>query len=170
MNLLGIFKCTITTNTDIPAVRIISTWNSQSFMHMHHIIEKRGKKKTRIGFGFFFLSAQKYISIIHDHNSIPRTHNSKILKRHPKMYVKCSGIGCVKKGNFKKCSGCKLVYYCSKTCQKVSWPSHKRECRYMYQGNKKKKKERERAIKKFSALMESNAAHLQWPLMKIVST
>ena len=53
------------------------------------------------------------------------------------MYVKCAGIGCVKKGNFKKCSSCKLIYYCSKTCQKASWPSHKRECRYQGNGNKK---------------------------------
>ena len=27
------------------------------------------------------------------------------------------------------CLGCRSVSYCSKACQKVAWPTHKRECR-----------------------------------------
>ena len=27
------------------------------------------------------------------------------------------------------CLGCRTVSYCGKACQKVAWPSHKRECR-----------------------------------------
>jgi hypothetical protein len=28
----------------------------------------------------------------------------------------------------KKCKACRVVYYCSKECQRVDWPRHKREC------------------------------------------
>ena len=30
--------------------------------------------------------------------------------------------------NLKRCSGCKRVFYCSKTCQKNHWKEHKPEC------------------------------------------
>lgn len=30
---------------------------------------------------------------------------------------------------FKKCGGCRLVWYCSPTCQKKHWKAHKKECK-----------------------------------------
>ncbi len=37
---------------------------------------------------------------------------------------------CLKKADNKllRCSGCRSAFYCSATCQKLEWPSHKREC------------------------------------------
>eukprot|EP01043_Picozoa_sp_COSAG02_P013477 COSAG02_NODE_539_length_20605_cov_93.802155_15_plen_509_part_00 len=37
---------------------------------------------------------------------------------------------CLKKADTKllRCSGCRSAFYCSATCQKLEWPSHKREC------------------------------------------
>jgi hypothetical protein len=39
----------------------------------------------------------------------------------------CYQIGCDGDGNH-KCSGCDDTFYCSKSCQKNSWPSHKPNC------------------------------------------
>ena len=36
---------------------------------------------------------------------------------------------CGKTGAKSLCRGCRSVSYCGKACQKVAWPSHKRECR-----------------------------------------
>jgi hypothetical protein len=30
---------------------------------------------------------------------------------------------------FKKCSACKVVYYCSRNCQKHNWSNHKTQCK-----------------------------------------
>ena len=35
-----------------------------------------------------------------------------------------------------QCSGCKIVYYCSKECQKSSWKKHKVDCDIMKQANR----------------------------------
>lgn len=32
----------------------------------------------------------------------------------------------------KFCSGCKLVPYCSKECQKEDWPNHKKDCKHIH--------------------------------------
>ena len=40
--------------------------------------------------------------------------------------------GCMKKEadvNFKRCSCCKLVFYCSQTCQKRHWSGHQQLCK-----------------------------------------
>jgi hypothetical protein len=34
----------------------------------------------------------------------------------------------------KKCNGCKLVWYCSKTCQNINWNYHKHHCKYFEDG------------------------------------
>ena len=36
---------------------------------------------------------------------------------------------CGKTGAKSLCKGCRSVSYCGKACQKVAWPTHKRECR-----------------------------------------
>ena len=41
--------------------------------------------------------------------------------------LKCANCNMV--GNFKKCSGCKKVHYCSAECQKTHWKTHKPECK-----------------------------------------
>lgn len=33
--------------------------------------------------------------------------------------------------NFNRCSGCKMVYYCNRTCQRKIWGTHKLECKYL---------------------------------------
>ena len=42
--------------------------------------------------------------------------------------VKCCPV-CGKTGAKSLCVACRSVSYCGKACQKVAWPSHKRECR-----------------------------------------
>ncbi|KAJ6552836.1 hypothetical protein B0H19DRAFT_1030031 [Mycena capillaripes] len=44
----------------------------------------------------------------------------------------CDSVTCSKKGpksEFRRCSGCLYVYYCSKECQKEAWPIHRDMCR-----------------------------------------
>ena len=36
---------------------------------------------------------------------------------------------CGKTGAKSLCVACRSVSYCGKACQKIAWPSHKRECR-----------------------------------------
>ena len=43
---------------------------------------------------------------------------------------------CGKTGAKSLCLGCRSVSYCGKACQKVAWPSHKRECRRIVQEKK----------------------------------
>jgi hypothetical protein len=51
----------------------------------------------------------------------------------PKMAV-CSNINCklpnrrVEKSKLKSCSKCYQVHYCSKACQRIAWPEHKKMC------------------------------------------
>ncbi|CAL7947993.1 unnamed protein product [Xylocopa violacea] len=35
---------------------------------------------------------------------------------------------CFKSGKIFRCSGCRYVYYCNRTCQQNSWPVHSKEC------------------------------------------
>ncbi|XP_043526297.1 histone-lysine N-methyltransferase SMYD3 isoform X2 [Frieseomelitta varia] len=35
---------------------------------------------------------------------------------------------CFKSGNLFKCSVCQYVYYCNRSCQRLSWPIHSKEC------------------------------------------
>ena len=32
-------------------------------------------------------------------------------------------------GSLKRCSSCKMIYYCGQTCQKKAWQTHKLECK-----------------------------------------
>ena len=40
-----------------------------------------------------------------------------------------------KTDNLKRCTGCKRVFYCSKTCQKQHWKEHKPECQSSWNRN-----------------------------------
>lgn len=43
----------------------------------------------------------------------------------------CSSCGRNSRGSkLLRCTGCKLVEYCNRDCQKADWPSHKRSCNY----------------------------------------
>ena len=43
-----------------------------------------------------------------------------------KLFQYCGGCG--KCANFKTCSGCKKVHYCSTECQNAHWKTHKPDC------------------------------------------
>ena len=47
--------------------------------------------------------------------------------------------------NLQRCSACKMVYYCSETCQKKAWGTHKLECKN---------------LKKMSPIMPSDTVRL----------
>jgi hypothetical protein len=58
-----------------------------------------------------------------------------VLKIPPDKNVFTSVNGCVTcrksvpaVAELKKCKACRVVYYCSKECQRADWPRHKREC------------------------------------------
>ena len=36
---------------------------------------------------------------------------------------------CGKQGNWQRCTGCKVVFYCSTKCQKADWKQHKKKCK-----------------------------------------
>ena len=36
---------------------------------------------------------------------------------------------CGKHGNWQRCTGCKVVFYCSTKCQKAHWKQHKKKCK-----------------------------------------
>ena len=63
------------------------------------------------------------------------------MRRNPGRQVVCYSIQCWKKqkdneNQFKLCGGCKLTYYCCRSCQKRAWPQHKSNCmtlRRLYQ-------------------------------------
>ncbi|CAI6365129.1 unnamed protein product [Macrosiphum euphorbiae] len=38
---------------------------------------------------------------------------------------------CYSEDNLSRCSGCQYILYCNRTCQKLSWTEHKRECARM---------------------------------------
>jgi hypothetical protein len=43
--------------------------------------------------------------------------------------VACRCASCGKEGDLKRCSRCKVVSYCSSTCQKNDWVKHKNKCK-----------------------------------------
>ena len=40
----------------------------------------------------------------------------------------CNRCGKARESGFKKCGGCKAVYYCTQACQKADWKTHKHRC------------------------------------------
>merc|ERR1712098_190216 len=53
------------------------------------------------------------------------------------VLVKCANCGTSEKSEkqFKKCSRCGFVFYCSKACQRSDWPNHKQICKEIRQQN-----------------------------------
>ncbi len=45
-----------------------------------------------------------------------------VLEHLPRICMVCRAV------TGKKCSGCKLRYYCSQSCQRTDWPLHRAEC------------------------------------------
>jgi len=48
-----------------------------------------------------------------------------------KICVRCTGVGS------KRCIKCRVVYYCSKPCQRDDWPSHKEKCKVLCKSHKR---------------------------------
>lgn len=46
-------------------------------------------------------------------------------ERHKLCHACCKHL----EGQMKRCTRCKSVWYCSQTCQKQDWPSHKGSCK-----------------------------------------
>lgn len=72
-----------------------------------------------------------------EHMARARAARTKRVKRDRKnaicctMRLKCAGCGAAEAAgqNFKKCSGCLKVYFCSRECQVANWKTHKPGCR-----------------------------------------
>jgi hypothetical protein len=62
-----------------------------------------------------------------------RFHHTSVLQRDldsnmgPLQLVRCASGSCFKDGTL-QCAKCKVTFYCSKTCQKNHWISHKKHC------------------------------------------
>jgi len=71
--------------------------------------------------------------------SISISQKCKIISKKYKIFSRiklCANINCKQRNNrskFKICKKCRMVYYCSKHCQKVDWKNtHKKECLKLY--------------------------------------
>ena len=71
----------------------------------------------------------------------------------------CSNPGCFNAEDgqvaFARCGACKTKSYCSRDCQKMHWPEHKRECR-----DKKKEHKQWKEAKKESRMMSNMMMNL----------
>lgn len=76
------------------------------------------------------------------------------------LFIRCNGpvarssqayggstMSCTATNNLKQCSGCGVVQYCSRECQKNDWPNHKKDCKSMALLHKDKKQVAELAKK-----------------------
>lgn len=43
----------------------------------------------------------------------------------PHDFTRCHNCGGDTRHKLKRCSGCEMVLYCSKECQRKAWPAHK---------------------------------------------
>ena len=76
---------------------------------------------------------QMYVSGLFRKNKnirIPWIENNKKRRKKRKKYIKqCKQCKCINSDKLKLCSGCLLVWFCSKHCQKISWKKgHKYKC------------------------------------------
>lgn len=53
-----------------------------------------------------------------------------------KPFIACDAEGCAWRNPAHRCSKCKLVYYCSQSCQRSDWTRHKMGC-LSYEENKR---------------------------------
>jgi hypothetical protein len=60
-----------------------------------------------------------------------REHFMKVLVLDKELSVMQSCAYCFKytKSSMKKCSKCRIIYYCDEICQKNDWPKHKLTCK-----------------------------------------
>ncbi|KAG8174844.1 hypothetical protein JTE90_007770 [Oedothorax gibbosus] len=75
-------------------------------------------------YGAFFIDNRWEGDVIHEEKPFIR-----VLKQD--LWDKiCAGC-CAKSTGLKKCSGCSVMKYCGKSCQKNDWPDHKLECPHL---------------------------------------
>ena len=57
-------------------------------------------------------------------------HTTAVNANNPPEY-ECSACGRISKSHL-RCSGCRLVYYCNRNCQKDGWKHHKSNCKNLH--------------------------------------
>merc|ERR1712098_572326 len=79
----------------------------------------------------------KFVSDLQEKSSLIASESvAKMMKSHcvfgkTRVLVKCANCGVLEKSEkqFKKCSRCGFVFYCSKACQRNDWKNHKQICK-----------------------------------------
>ena len=70
------------------------------------------------------IKCERLLAVFHKHEGA---------KMPDKVCCKCGE----KRRKLKRCTSCKVVYYCGKQCQQQDWPTHKTKCRSLQHSHMK---------------------------------